>query len=214
MKTAVIEIEGIAPYSASAQHSTPHIEGEDHDTYDKRTWREKAHVHADGRVYIPGISLAKGLVSTAMQLGDKVPGRGAKRWGSVFKSGLMSPSPIDLLQPPESRVVTSDVTPNKGWKPILKDELQYVDVFCDATPGKPSGGRVWRRFPIVHQWSGTATILVINDTITEAVLMRHLELCGQINGLGRWSPRASGEFGRFKVLDLLWQDEAKTRKAA
>lgn len=215
MKIAIVEIEGIAPISFSAQHSTPKMEGEAHDAYDKRTWRERAHAHDDGRCYVPGITLAKALVSTAMQLGEKIPGRGAKRWGSVFKSGLMCPDPIDLMQPAPVKVVASSSAPAGGRAvPVMKDDIEHVDVYCHAEPAKGgSGGRVWRRFPIVHKWSGVATIYVVNDEITEKVLRRHLDMCGQINGMGRWRPQTGGQFGRFKVTAFEWQDEAKVRAA-
>ena len=214
MKTAIVEIEGIAPISFSKQHDTPKLEGEHPDTFDKRTWREKVHAHEDGRVYIPGLVLAKALISTAVQVGDKVPGRGSKRWGSVFVSGIMSPDPIDLMQPAPSKVVPSSSVPSgPSQVPVMKEEIAYVDVYCHGDPSKRSGGRVWRRFPIVHKWSGIATILIVNDTITEPVLKRHLEMCGLINGLGRWSPQQSGEYGRFKLLSLEWHDEAKLRAA-
>ena len=93
--------------------------------------------------------------------------------------------------------------------PVVKDELEYVDVYCWGDPSRKSGGRVWRRFPIVHKWSGIATILLTNDTITEAVLRRHLDACGSINGMGRWRPQTSGQFGRFKVIDFTWHGEAR-----
>jgi hypothetical protein len=199
MKTAMMTIEGIAPISFSANHTTPKFEGESHADYDARTWREKAHVDANGNVVVPGIVLSKALIATAMQMGEKVPGRGSKRWGSIFKSGILAPDPIPLVS---------------NGAPVAKDQLLYVDVYCHADPSKGgAGGRVWRRFPIVHQWSGTATIFVVNDEITETVLKRHLDMTGRINGLGRWRPQSGGEFGRFIVRDFVWADEAKLRAA-
>jgi hypothetical protein len=214
MKTAICELEGIAPLSLSAQYNTPKKEGEGHDDYDKRTWRDRAHTHADGRCYLPGISLAKALIATAQQLGVKIPGRRGKGWASVFKSGLMCPEPINLMQPAPTKIVPSGQTPNGPRKvPVMKDELEFVDVYCDAQ-GRPGSGKVWRRFPIIHAWSGMATILVVNDEITENVLRHHLNMCGTINGLGRYRAQNGGEFGRFRIIGFEWSDEAKDRVAA
>lgn len=222
MKTAIIEIEGIAPISFSRYHTEPQNEGEHADAYDKRTWRDKVHAYPDGRVYIPGVVLAKALISTAAQLGYKVPGRGSKRWGSVFKSGLMCPEPIDLFVKAPPRIVAGDQAPSgPRLIPVLKEDaegavgkpMDHVDVYCDAQ-GRPGSGRVWRRFPIVQPpWFGTATIIITNDEIPESVLRKHVEMCGQINGLGRYRPQNGGEFGRFKVTGFEWQDEARPRAA-
>jgi len=215
MKTAVIEIEGIAPISFSAQYTVAEREGENKGDYDMRTWRERCHVGKDDdRVFMPGKALAKGLVATAMQLGDKVPGRGAKRWGSVFKVGLLCPGELYIMTPAPTTVVPSSQAPSGPQKvDVLKSTIDFVDVYCDATPGKPGGGRVWRRFPVVMNWSTTATIMVVNDLITDRVLKRHVEMCGLINGLGRHRPGQGGDLGRFKLIDFMWHDEAKDKAA-
>jgi hypothetical protein len=215
MKTAIAELVGIAPISFSRNPNEPKFEGEEPDAFDKRTWRDKAYAHPDGRVYIPGVVLAKAIKSTAKAMGEKVPGAGSKRWGGVFLSGIMCPDPIDILVPAPSKIVTTDTQPSTDRRvPVMKDEIAFVDVYCDAQ-GRPGTGKVWRRFPIVQPpWYGIATLIVTNDKISEAVLRKHLDMCGVINGLGRYRPQNGGDFGRFTVAQLEWQDEAKLRSVA
>lgn len=214
MKTAIIEIQGLAPLSGSRNHGAPKKEGESHADYDARTWRDKMHAHPDGRCYVPGIALKFALDWTTQQLGMKIQGRGNKTWASIFAAGVLCPEPIDLLSPAPSRALTSNDVPDPNRKvPVMKDVIEGVNVYCDATGRRGSSSKVWRRFPIVHQWSGMATFLIVNDEITETIFRHHLEMCGRICGLGRYRAQKGGEFGRFRLTAFEWQDEAKLKAA-
>ena len=150
MKTAIATLESLAPYSGSKHVTTPEIEGEPKSAYDERTWREKIYSHPDGRCYIPGQALKRALDATAAQLGLKIKGRGAKTWASLFRAGVLCVEPLDLMAPASGKLA-----------PVMKDEVEYVDVYCDAVPTrKGSSGRVWRRFPIVPVWSVSAPFLI------------------------------------------------------
>lgn len=187
MKTVVAEIKGVGAISFSRHHASAALEGESPDALDARTWREK--LHYDGgtlEAQIPGIMLKFALDYTAGQLGLKIKGRGNKTWASVFKSGVLCLEPVGLG--------------------IKRDEVECITVMCHPQGRRGPGPRVPRRFPIVHQWRGTTSFLILNDSITEEIFRFHLTRAGEFCGLGRYAPRNGGDKGRFAVQDLLWQD--------
>jgi hypothetical protein len=60
----------------------------------------------------------------------------------------------------------------------------------------------------MDQWNGQLTIIVLDELITEAILRRHLDLGGQITGIGVWRPSSpnGGMWGKFKVLSMEEQE--------
>lgn len=76
MKMVEVSIESITPYSQSRMHDAPKLEKETADAYEKRTWREKATVNADGEICIPAMALKNCLDSAAKLLGTQIPGKG------------------------------------------------------------------------------------------------------------------------------------------
>ncbi len=190
MKTALVEIAGVSTLSMSRKHDEPKLEGESHEDYDIRTWRE--HLHYDPTTlecFIPGIQLKFALDYTARQVGLKIPGRGTKTWATVFESGVICPDTIKLG--------------------VKRDDVAMVAINAHADGRRGSGKRVTRRFPMIPVWGGTCTLLILNDMITEEVLRLHLVKAGQFCGLGRFAPRNGGFNGRFEVRNLLWHDEAE-----
>jgi len=63
-----------------------------------------------------------------------------------------------------------------------------------------------KRFPIIKNWSGIFTIYVLDDIITKDVLERHLVDAGNVIGIGRFSPRNNGYYGRFDAEILSWEE--------
>ena len=136
--------------------------------------------------FVPGTQLKKALDYTSAQLGIRIKGRGTKTWAAVFKSGVICADRVMLG--------------------VHKDKVDMVGVLCSAT-GKPGGAQVLRRFPLIHDWGGTVTFMILNDMITEDIFRLHLEKSGQFCGLGRYAPRNGGHHGRFQVAGLVWDDE-------
>lgn len=189
MKTAIAQLAGVGAISFSRFHDMPKIEGESHDAYEKRTWREKCHYDPKStEVYIPGIVLKFALDWTAAQVGLKVIGRGRKTWATIFKSGVLCADPVMLG--------------------VKRDAVAGVPVRCHPQGRRGPGARVMRMFPIVENWLGTATFMILDDTIDEKIFKSHLVKAGQFCGLGRYAPRNGGHHGRFSVTEVLWQDEA------
>ena len=53
--------------------------------------------------------------------------------------------------------------------------------------------------PKFRNWSFDCTVIYNDSQTTQQKLLRLFELCGKFVGLGSWSPKSRGPFGRFKV---------------
>jgi hypothetical protein len=58
----------------------------------------------------------------------------------------------------------------------------------------------------ISEWSATFDVTILEPAITEEVLRDMLDLAGQIIGVGRCRPEKGGPYGRFKIEDIVWQD--------
>lgn len=56
--------------------------------------------------------------------------------------------------------------------------------------------------PRWNQWTVTFTLVVDNDTITDATIKQILEYAGQYCGIGSFRPTKNGMFGRFKIVSF------------
>lgn len=187
---AIALLESAAPYSPSRMHDAPYLldqsgnKDETHDAYDERTWREKAHVKDDGRVFIPGHCFKLAVSQAAALAKERVKGKGLQEWGKIFASGVL---------------VFDDVI-----LPIKKDDLGMVKINANANGRPGAGTRVVRRFPLIPSWSGTVEFIIANSDIKEDVFRRYLTNAGILVGLGRWRPENRGSNGRFRVKELKW----------
>lgn len=179
MKTAIVKIESVSPYSQSRFHDTEKLNKELPDAYEKRTWREKCHAKPDGELFIPGMALKWSVAEAAKYLSLKIKGKGQATYTKHFDAGIM---------------ITDDLM--LGAK---KDTVRGEWVHCNSDGKRGSGKRVMRCFPVVDKWEATATIYILDDIIDEDVLREHLVAAGNFIGLGRFRPRNGGIFGRFKA---------------
>lgn len=190
MKSAIITIRGLSPYSQSKAHETPKLSKELDDAYEQRTWRARMHVTEDGHVEIPGSALANAIKDAAKYLAIQVPGKGKTAYTKHFEAGIMVPDGIRL------DVLAADVVADRLFVP---------------SHGIPGGGkRVWKWFPRIDVWGGSFTCFVFDDVITEGVFRQVLSAAGQLIGLGRFRPRNRGTYGRFAVDSVNWLSEEET----
>jgi hypothetical protein len=183
-----VTLRGTAPYSPSRAIQSEKGDKEDHDEFDKRCWRERAHSDAEGFVCIPGNALYLALLDAASYRGEKF--KGMKTWFSLFERGVSIFDPMFRIEP---EVKMTDVEMVKLYLP------------SDGTPAykaKGSSKRVWRRFPVVNEWSVEARFYLFDGRIGEDVFRRHLSDAGTFIGLGRWRPACRGTNGRFVIEDL------------
>jgi hypothetical protein len=185
MKSSVAQVNilGLGIYSQSRAHEAPKKNGESHEDYDKRTWKEHLHTK-DGIVIIPETAIIQCIHSGVRYLGEKK--KGMATWTKHFEGG------IAMFEPAITNIQVKDVT--------------YEDIYSNADGVRGSGKRVYRRFPIMAPWSAKFSVTVLDPEITEDVFVRHLEVAGKYRGIGRWRPEKGGQNGRFAIESIKWED--------
>lgn len=179
MKTCIVKLHSVTPYSQSKFHNTAKLEKESADDYERRTWREKLNVMPDDFVYIPPMAFKNCLSEAAKYLGMKIPGMGQNQYTKHFVSGVMVHDPLVL--------------------PIKKKDVLHEWLFVPSDGKRGGGKRVQKCFPVIPSWSGEVIFHILDDTITESVFSYHLAQAGRFIGIGRWRPTSNGMYGRFKI---------------
>lgn len=184
MKTCTVTIEGVSPISFSAPVKSLKKQGETHDAYEERTWRERAHINSKGEMFVPPGALKGCLQDAARYLSESVPGKGKSTYTKHFEAGVMVTQPLML-------------------------GVQLKDCECDRvfvpSDGKPGGGkRVWKSFPLLQNWITEGEIIVLDPVIEDKTekVREYLEYAGKLIGIGRYRPRNRGFYGRFRVVDF------------
>lgn len=180
MKVYTAELESVSPYSQSRYHDTPKTQGETANDHEERTWRGRLHVDDDGMVFIPPMAFKNCLSEAAKFLSLQIPGKGKATYTKHFEAGLL---------------INETVSINIKAKDVPGEWL-----FVPASGKRGDGKRVKKCFPMITKWKGSVTINVIDETITKEVLHQHLEVAGNLIGIGRFRPRNNGYYGRFKVV--------------
>lgn len=153
------------------------------DAYERRTWRYRTTIDADGQIIISAEALQFAIRDGAAYLSERIPGRGSEKWTKHFASGIMVPRPIVL---PERRENVGGV---------------WVHVNANGRSGR--GTRVWRCFPTIQKWQGDITIIVLDDLITDEILRRVVEHAGLFIGVGQNRPQNGGTRGRFRLAEMI-----------
>jgi hypothetical protein len=181
MRTVRVTIEGIAPISFSAPIQSKKSTGESHDAFEERTWRERLHVDDKGKVFIPPSALKNCLSDVAKYLSESVPGKGKSTYTKHFEAGVMVIEPIGLG--------------------IDAKTVEGERLFVPASGKRGDGKRVWKTFPVIRQWSGSAEIHILDPLLMDKPdkVREYLEHAGKFIGMGRFRPRNNGFYGRFKV---------------
>ena len=185
MHIARVNIKGVSPYSQGRYHNVPKLDKELPTDYERRTWRERLHAAPDGRVQIPPMALKNCLSDCAKFLGKKITGKRASTYTKHFEAGILIVDPLIL--------------------DILKSDVPGEWLFVPSSGIRGDGRRVEKCFPIIHNWGGTVTVHVLDDTITEDVFIEHFTEAGKFIGLGRFRPRNNGYYGRFEVCAYTWE---------
>jgi hypothetical protein len=179
MKTAHIRFTSLSPISFGRFHNTPKLDKESHDEYEKRTWKEKVHYSASGEVLIRNFAIKNMLSEAAKFLSIQIKGKGKATYTKHFEAGVV------VLEDMPIGVFKSDVVG------------QWLHVPSDGRRGGST--RVSKCFPMIPDWTGDTEFIILDDTITEDVLMLHLVEAGKFIGMGSLRPRNNGILGRFNV---------------
>lgn len=185
MQTYKVTLKSKTPYSQGRhfdKDDVPALEKESPDAYERRTWRNRIHKDTDGNVFIPPMALKNCLAEAAKFLSIQVPGKGKATYTKHFEAGIMVMDPIEIG--------------------IKADDVPGESLFVPADGKRGSGRRVTRVFPLITKWEGSTLVHVIDETITEDVLRKHLQEAGNLIGMGRFRPRNNGYYGRFSLVTL------------
>lgn len=186
MKTVEVDLVSTAPYSQSRNHSTPKLEKETWEDFEKRTWREKCSTDDAGLVVIPAMAFKQALDDVARRLGEQIPGKGKNTYTKHFAGGVICEADVSLG--------------------VTKDEAPSITISANSDGKRGSGKRVNRTFPQWPSWKGTARFAVLDDTVTKAVFERHLTEAGRFIGIGRFRPQNGGLNGRFRAVAFRWAE--------
>jgi hypothetical protein len=190
MSVARIELLGIAPMTQSHQHTEPFLRGESHDDYDIRTWPSKLNVEErDGKktVVIPAHGIHQAIVAGAKYSKRQIPNQARALWWKKFEPGIMVMDSAALNIDPQS--------------------VTNIVISANADGVRGSGKRVPRRFPYIPRgWRATFDVMILDPIITRNIFHEMLTLTGMFIGLGQFRPEKGGHNGRFKVVDLSWED--------
>jgi hypothetical protein len=185
MKTAIAHLKSISSYSQSRFHNTPSLDKEAPDAKEERTWRERCHTLADGRIFIPPMQFKKAIEGAAKMLRMRIPGKGKSEYGKHFLAGVLVTEGLPL--------------------PITKDTVVGEWLHMNSDGKKNSGSRVLRCFPCIPEWAGKVTYYILDETIPEDVFETHLRESGNFVGIGRFRPAVGGFYGRFEVKKVEWK---------
>lgn len=146
---------------------------------------ERAHLGDHDTVIIPAMSFKNCIAAAAKYLGEQIPGKGKATYTKYFESGIIVPDDVD------TGVKSAEIIKERRFVPA---------------DGKRGGAkRVWKNFPTILEWTADVVFIVLDDTITKDVFMRHLQQAGNFIGIGRFRPQNNGTYGRFSVESVKWE---------
>jgi hypothetical protein len=193
MKTAIVTLNSVSPYSQSRVISEKKPAKEGHEDFEKRTWKQRMHVAKSGNVFIPPTAFKNCISDAAKFLSIQVPGKGKSTYTKNFEAGLLVTEPLEL-----------DVTP---------DDVDGEWLFVPASGRRGDGKRVWKCFPYIPEWTGEIKFLILDETVMDTtelggkeqtVFEYVLDEAGKFIGIGRFRPRNNGFYGRFEVASVKW----------
>ncbi len=184
MRNVKVSMSSITPYSQSRQHETPKLNGETNDAHELRTWREKCNYNKEGFLIIPAMALKQCMDSAAKKSGLQIPGKGKSTYSKYFVADVICDADVIL--------------------PIKKDQVESIRISANVDGVRGSGKRVWRTFPVVPTWTGTANFTILDDTVTKDIFETVFKIGAASIGIGRFRPEKGGLNGRFRPTKFEW----------
>lgn len=191
MKTVTATLKSISPYSQGKHFATDKKQGESERDHEARRWRERLHVNAEGKVFIPPMAFKNCLTDAAQFLSIKIPGKRNATFTKHFEAGVLVTDPLTL--------------------PVLKDDVQGEWRFVPSDGKRGGGSRVDKCFPVIPEWQGDVTFHVLDETLLTVIdtpegkmtaFEWHIRQSGSFIGIGVFRPRKNGFYGRFKVQKI------------
>lgn len=185
MRIAIATLRSVSPYSQSRPVQSLKSRDETHDDFEQRTWRERCHVDGKGQAYIPPMGFKNCIAEAAKYKSIQIPGKGKSTYTKHFEAGILCKEPMPLG--------------------VALEDIKGERLFVPADGKRGGGKRVWKTFPVFHEWSGEVEFLVLDELIDDEVFHSHLVDAGQFIGIGRFRPRNNGFYGRFAVENIVWK---------
>ena len=184
MRIALATLQAASPYSQSRPIQSSKDRNETHDAYEQRTWRERCHTDKDGIVFIPPTAFKNCIAEAAKYKSIQIKGKGKATYTKHFEAGVMCKEPLSLG--------------------VHVDDVEALRLFVPADGKRGGSKRVWKTFPVFHDWGGTVEFLVLDEIIDNEIFEQHLIDAGQFIGIGMSRPRNNGYFGRFSIEKIEW----------
>lgn len=185
MYRATVTLRGIAPLSQSRMHNTEFLDGESHNAYDQRTWREKCNFDRDGNVFVPAMAMKQAMDAAAKRLAIPDPDNRRASLTKYFVSDVIC----------EQHLLIG----------VKKDDMPSVTISANSDGVRGSGKRVPRTFPQTSEWGGTTSFLVMDEKVNKEVFEKVLRCAGQSVGVGQFRPERGGMNGRFEVVKTKYE---------
>ena len=182
MYRATVTIKGVSPLSCSRQHRTEFLDGESHEDYDQRTWREKANHDEDGIVFVPAMAFKQANDLAAKRLAIPDPDNKRANFTKYFVSDVICERNLSIG--------------------IHKDKMPSVTINANVDGVRGSGKRVPRTFPQTPTWGGETSFIVMEEKIKPEILERVLTTAGRSIGVGQFRPERGGLNGRFEIVKM------------
>lgn len=184
LRSCLVSIESVAPYSSSKKHEEPKLAEETHDEYDSRTWRHKLTTDSNGMVVISSSAFKQAVDGAAKMVCGKIPGGGSKTYTKLFVTG----------------VIVEDNAPLG----VHANEVEGERLFVNADGVRGSGKRVFRTFPTIYKWKTKVPFLITDPTLPESEFEKAVVAAGRCMGVGMFRPERGGSKGRFTVTSFEW----------
>jgi hypothetical protein len=186
MKTALVTISGISPYSQSKFVRVDKLEKESASAYEERNWRERLHVDEQDNVIIPPMAFKNCLAEAAKYLSIQIPGKGKATYTKHFEAGVLVVNPLVLN--------------------LKKQDVAHEWLFVPSDGKRGGGTRVQKCFPVIHaeQWGGEVEFLILDETVDQKIFEHVIREAGRFIGIGRFRPRNNGYYGRFDIKKIKW----------
>lgn len=201
LATVTTRLKSIAPYSQSKHYKVETLQGESHDDYYRRTWRNHLHFDQKGQVFIPPSAFKNALSEAAKFLAIPVPGKGKALYTKNFEAGVLVVKPVYLG--------------------IQNNQVECETLFLPSNGQRGSGKRVDKYYPLIPAWEAEVEFIVADETVLQSAVADKertvfeivLETTGTLIGIGRFRPRNNGYYGRFSVQSIQINRAARTAVA-
>jgi hypothetical protein len=185
MYRAIVTIEGTAPLSQSRLHRTPFLEGESHEDYETRTWRQKCNADADGIVFVPAMAFKQGMDTAAKRLAIPDPDNRRANLTKYFVSDVICEAHMPIG--------------------IHRDKIGSVTINANSDGVRGSGKRVQRILPQTQEWGGTTSFLIMEEKIKPEIFERVFAAAGRSVGVGQFRPEKGGLNGRWELKKVKYE---------